>query len=227
MGHSRAKDRLVGAVIALVLLLVAAAVFLLWVSSPATDVPPTGASAADRRPGAGAPSDLAAGETWLGELVLRAGTVVTTDSPLRDVRAVARDVRAGPRGLQAGTLTVEATVPFDEVARQLGEGNTVTAEGRSARLVRTVDIGGRRFRVVSTGTVDVEAGRLVVHPRSIDVGGPALLAEATADLARKMVTIEHTVEGLPDGMELEQVSVQEDGFRARLRGQDVRLAAPS
>ena len=227
MRHQRAKDRLVGAALALLLLVAVAAVILLRVSSPpADDTPPAATTGADRRLLAGAPSDLAAGETWLGDLVLQAGTVLTPDSPLRDVRAVARDVRAGPGGLRAGTLSVEATVPFEEVARQLGEGSTVTAVGRSARLVRTIDVGGRRFRVVSTGTVDVVAGRLVLHPRSIDVGGPSVVAEATADLARELVTVEHTVEGLPEGLELEEVTVQEDGFRARLRGQDVRLAAP-
>ena len=227
MGHQRAKDRLVGAALALLLLVAAAVVTLLRVSTPADDVPPSGSTAADRRPPAGAPSDLAAGEAWLGDLVLEADTVVTPDSPLRDVRAVARDVRAGPEGVRAGTLSVEATVPFAEVARQLGEGNTVTASGRSARLVRTVDVGGRRFRITSTGTVDVVAGRLVVRPRSIDIGGPALVSSVTADLARELVTIEHTVEGLPEGMVLQDVTVQDDGFRARLRGRDVRLVAPS
>jgi hypothetical protein len=38
------------------------------------------------------------------------------------------------------------------------------------------------------------------------------------------VTIEQTVEGLPEGLVLRDVAVQDDGFRARLDGVDVRLA---
>lgn len=63
----------------------------------------------------------------------------------------------------------------------------------------------------------------MVEPRSIDLGGPQLLSEAIAAAVRQLVTITHDIEGLPDGLELRRVVVRDDGFRARLRGQDVRL----
>jgi hypothetical protein len=82
---------------------------------------------------------------------------------------------------------------------------------------------GRDIQVVATGTVKVEAGRLLVEPRAIDVGGPAFLAVVTAALVRGLVTIAHDIKGLPEGLVLEDVAVQGDGFRATLRGEDVKL----
>ena len=40
---------------------------------------------------------------------------------------------------------------------------------------------------------------------------------------RELVTIRQPVEGVPDGLVLQEVTVQDDGFRARLSGTDVRL----
>jgi hypothetical protein len=90
-------------------------------------------------------------------------------------------------------------------------------------VVRTVEAFGRELRVTATGTVEVEAGRLVVEPRSIDFGGPGFLSDATAAVVRRLVTIEHDVEGLPEGLVLRDVAVRDDGFRVSLRGEDVRL----
>jgi hypothetical protein len=90
-------------------------------------------------------------------------------------------------------------------------------------MVRTVEALGRELRVIATGTVEVEAGRLVVEPHSIDFGGPDFLSDAIADVVRGLVTIEHDIEGLPDGLVLHGVAVQDDGFRAHLRGEDVKL----
>ena len=222
-------DGLVGVLVAATVLALAATVLLFLASEPADEGARTspGPSATTPSPGAPPtepPSDLGDDETWLGDLVLDAGTVVTPDSRLRDVHAVGRDTRAGPSGLVAGSLAVDATVPFDVVAEQVGEGVTVRAAGRSqATVLRTVEVAGRRLPVEATGTVEVVDGRLVLEPRSIDVGGPDVLSRATAGVVRRLSTIEHTVEGLPDGLGLQDVTVREDGFRATLRGTDVRL----
>ena len=97
------------------------------------------------------------------------------------------------------------------------------AEGGQAAVVRTVEVLGRELRVVATGTVEVEGGSLVVEPRSIDIGGPDFLSNAIGTVVRSLVTIEHEIEGLPEGLVLQDVTVQEDGFRANLTGADVRL----
>lgn len=230
MDGQRTKDRLMGAAATLLLLLVLAVVLLWWVSEPGGDSAAPGeqpgTAGPDRPPAAAPPSDLAEGETWLTGLTLDADVVVTPDASLTDVRAVAQDVRNTPTSLDAGWLAVDATVPFEVVADQLGEGTTVRGEDEDrATVVRTVDLLGREFRVVATGTVEVESGRLVVEPRSIDLGGPAFLADALGSAARALVTIEHSIEGLPEGLVLQEVTVQDDGFRANLQGEDVRLVS--
>lgn len=225
MSATRAKDRLVGAVAMLVVLVLGAAVAWWAVTTPAgeaegqaDDRAPT--APPDRRP----PADLGRDEVWLADLRLRSGTVVTPDSALRDVRATGRDVVTGPDGLVAARVSVDVTVPFPVVAAELGEDTEVrAAPDGQAEVLRTVEVLGRELRVAATGTVEVEAGSLVVEPRSIDLGGPQLLSEAIAAAVRQLVTITHDIEGLPDGLELQKVVVRDDGFRARLRGQDVRL----
>lgn len=226
MERQRVKDGLIGAGVALLVLLLVVVLLLWWISDPGGDdgVAEPSPTAGTGRPAGEPPSDLAEGEVWLGDLVLQAGTAVTPDSVLRDVHAVGQDVLTGPDGLVAGGLAVEATVPFEVVAEQLGEGVTVQPGDRGqATVVRTFDFAGREFRVVATGTVEVERGDLVVEPRSIDIGGPALLSSLLGAVARELVTIEHSIEGIPEGLVLQDVTVQDDGFRAELEGQDVRL----
>ena len=99
--------------------------------------------------------------------------------------------------------------------------------GSDAIVERTVEVGGRSFHVVASGSVEVVAGRLVVEPTTIDVGGPAFLAGLIGTVVRGLVTIEHDVEGLPEGLVLQDVVVQDDGFRANLSGDDVRIVFPT
>jgi hypothetical protein len=200
MDRQRTRDRLTGAALAVLLLGVVLAGLLWWLTEPAgTAPPPSGGPPAAAPGGLQPPGDLAADESWLADVVLDAGEVITPDSQLRDVRAVGRDVRSGPTGARAGTLEVDATVPFEVVARELGSGIVVRRAGSRAQVVRTVVVAGRELRVVATGDVTVVDGRLVVEPRSIDIGGPDLLASRLADVARRLVTIEQEVEGLPRG----------------------------
>ncbi|KNC19380.1 hypothetical protein AC792_07180 [Arthrobacter sp. RIT-PI-e] len=210
------------------LLAMVLALAVLWwvVSEPAGSPAAAGPSVSADPPTAGAspPAGLEEGRVWFAELELDAGTVVTSGTTLRDVRAVGQDVVSGPDELRSGFLTVDATVPFDVVAAELDDGSVVSAAGEGrARVVRTVEALGREIRVVAEGSVEVADGRLVVVPRSIDVGGPAFLSDATAAVVRGLVTIEHEVEGLPDGLVLQDVTVQEDGFRVELQGEDVPL----
>ena len=222
------KDWLIGAT-GMVLVLGVMAAILWWaVSDPAgggeagpVPSPPVGA---DRPPAAQPPADLRDDEVWLADLALDAGTVVTAGSILREVRAVGQDVVTSPDGLVAARLAVDATVPFEVVANKLGNGTVVrSADGGQAMVVRTVNVLGRELRVIATGTVEVEAGKLIVEPRSIDLGGPDFLSDATAAVVRRLVTIEHDIEGLPEGLVLQGVAVQDDGFRANLRGEDIKL----
>ena len=228
MEWARAKDWLIGAT-GMVLVLVVAVAILWWlVSDPAGGGeagprPPT--VGAERPQGRQPPAGLRGDEAWFAELALDAGTLVTAGSMLRDIRAVGQDVVANPDGLVAARVTVDATVPFEVIADEVGNGTTVRAgDDGQAMVVRTVEALGRELRVAATGTVEVESGRLVVEPRSIDFGGPDFLSDDIAAVVRGLVTIEHDVEGLPEGLVLQHVTVQDDGFRASLRGEDVKLA---
>lgn len=221
---------LLGALLTL-LVLALATVALYWsLTTSAADPAPASPAPRDGSGGGGSgstgepPAELAEGDTWLGDLTLDAGLVVTSDSVLRDVEASAKDVLSTAEGTVVGELAVDATVPFEVVEQEVGEGATVrAAEDGRASVQQDLELAGRRLTVVATGTVEVVDGRLVVEPQTIDVGGPALLSEALGGLARELVTIEHTVEGLPEGLVLQEVTVQRDGFRASLRGEDVRL----
>lgn len=225
---ARLRDLLLGAAGMLLAMVVAAAV-LWWVVTDPVDrgeaLPdPSTSTDGEPLPGAEPPDDLREDEAWFAKLNLDAEELVTNGSLLRDVTAVGHDVVTSPDAVRAERLTVEATVPFDVVADEMGEGTEVgAADDGEAVVVRTVEVLGRELRASATGTVEVESGRLVVEPSSIDLGGPDAVSDAIADVVRELVTIEHEVEGLPDGLVLQDVSVQSDGFRAYLSGEDVQL----
>lgn len=224
--RARVKDWLIGAAGAVVALLVGVVVAWWLVSEPpsAGGASPAPSADPDRPPRQAPPAGLGQDQVWLRDLRLNTGRLVTASSELRDVRASGRDLVTARDGLVAARATVDATVPFSVVADELGGGATVrAAEGDQATVVRTVEALGRELRVVATGTVEVEAGTLVVEPRSIDIGGPDFLSDAIAAVVRRLVTIEHEVEGLPEGLVLRDVTVQDDGFRAHLEGRDVEL----
>ncbi|MFC3299981.1 DUF2993 domain-containing protein [Arthrobacter agilis] len=227
MTTTRAKDWLIGAV-GMILLLLAAVAILWWaVSEPAGSAADDGVPPASQGadvPAAAPPAGLGDDGVWFASLRLDAETVVASGSTLRDVRAVGDGVVTGPDDVVAARLTVDATVPFDVVAEEVGDGSEVrAAQDGQAAVVRTVEAFGREIRVVATGTVDVENGRLVLEPRSIDVGGPDVLSSALAAVVRGSVTFEHEIEGLPEGLVLQDVVVREDGLRATLEGTDVAL----
>lgn len=220
------KDWLIGAAATVLVLAVVVAISWWAVTEPADGRPddpaPYTGSAPDPR--YEPPADLGDDQVWFAELALDSGTLVTGGSTLRNVRAVGQDVVTGPDGLVAARVVVDATVPFEVVAEELGGDTVVRASDNGQAVVtRTVEALGRELRVVATGTVEVVGGRLVVEPHSIDVGGPDFVSDATGDVVRQVVTIEHDVEGLPPGLVLHHVDVQSDGFRAHLRGQRVRL----
>ncbi|WP_225752827.1 LmeA family phospholipid-binding protein [Actinotalea sp. Marseille-Q4924] len=236
MERRRLLDGLVGAAVTVLVLVLVGVVGFVVLSEPAgrADAPsprPTAGGGHGGEPGepAGedpaAPTDLAEGEVWMGDVTLEAGSLATADGLLRDVRADGVDVRTGPAGLTAASMVLDATVPFELVAEQVGEGVVVGAGPRGeATVARSAELLGRRLSVSARGTVEVVEGRLVIEPTSIDVGGGSFLSGVLAALVREAVTIEHTIQGVPEGMVLDDVEVQDDGFRARLVGVDVSLA---
>lgn len=224
-GRARVWDWLIGAVGMLVLLGIAVVIFWLSLSTPAGSTSEASPSSEAAEPLAeGPPADLGDDDVWFGDLTLDSDAAVAAGSELSDVEAFGRNVVSGAGGLIAGQLTVDATVPFQVVADELGEDTEIrAAENGQVGVVRTVEVLGRDVLVTATGTVDVQRGVIVVEPTSIDVGGPDFLADTIAAVVRRFVTIEHGIEGLPEGLELRTVQVIDDGFRANLSGEDVNL----
>ena len=213
-----------GVLTTLVALAVAAVVVVatLPVADPAPPTPSP--SPAPGAPGApGAPSSVAEGETWLGDVDLSSSSVLTSDGPLTDVRATGAGVRLTTDGLRAQRLDIGAVLPFATAARQIGDVELYAAGNGRAGVRRTASVLGREIAIRATGTVRAVDGQLVIEPESVDLGGPGLVDSALSAAASRFVTIRHTVTGLPAGMRLTGVSVQQNGFRATLAGTDVVL----
>jgi hypothetical protein len=175
-------------------------------------------------PAAEAPADLKVDETWLGTVALSSDDVVTADGQLVDVRASGSGVRFSPTALRAQRLDLDATVPFDTVAAQVGPDVTISpAAGGLATIERTLTLLGRDVTVKATGSVTADGGQLLIEPETVDLGGPDFLDSAASSLARSLVTIRRPVPGVPEGMALTDVDVTDAGFAARLSGTDVTV----
>lgn len=133
-------------------------------------------------------------------------------------------VRAGPDGVRAESVEIRATLPFATAAEQIGEGVVLAdAGGNRVRVTRTVSLAGRDVTLSGTGSVRVEDGRLVIQPRTVDVG-PDWLSTVVSGAVEDLVTVRHTVQGLPEGTRVRSISVQDKGFAVQLSGRDVRLS---
>ncbi|MGA8045189.1 MAG: LmeA family phospholipid-binding protein [Dermatophilaceae bacterium] len=194
---------------------------LLWVSSPTGDAP--GTATRPSSPTSAAPTAAAEGETRLADVELTSSDVVTADGPLRDVRAVGAGVILSQDGLSADRLEIVATLPFETAAAQIGDGIELFAAGELTGLRRSVEILGRTIDIEATGRVSAQDGRLVIEPETVDLGSADWIDQIASAAVRSLVTIRHTVTGIPEGMLLETVQVQPDGFRVDLTGNDVRI----
>jgi hypothetical protein len=172
--------------------------------------------------GAPPPSDLADDETWLGAVELRSQDVVSAQGDLVDVVATGSGVRFAPDGLSAQQLDIDATIPFDTVAEQVGPDVTVYDAGNGRTGVqRQVSILGQDLTLTATGTVSADGGQLLIEPETVDLGGPGFLNAAASTLARNLATIRQDVAGVPEGMTLTAIEVTAEGFDAQLNGTDV------
>ena len=167
------------------------------------------------------PDDLTADETWLGAVELRSQDVVSSKGDLVDVVATGSGVRFSEAGLRAQSLDIDATIPFETVATQVGQDVTVYDAGNGKTGVeRTVTILGRDLTLKATGTVTADGGQLLIEPETIDLGGPSFLDSAASSIARSLATIRQDVPGVPTGMSLTAVEVTPQGFDAQLSGTD-------
>ncbi len=148
--------------------------------------------------------------------------MVSADGNLVDVEATGTGVRFGPAGLRARTLAIHATIPFDTVSAQVGQGTRLYAvSGGRAGFERPATLLGRDLLVRGTGRVSARDGRLLIEPETVDVGAPGPVEAALSAAARSLVRVTAEVPGVPQGMVLRSVSVSGAGFDVRLDGTDV------
>lgn len=215
---------LLGVVTGVVAVAVALVAVVLAASQPGGATASPAPSATATATAGAPPRDLRAGETWLETVELDSRSVLTLDGLFRDVRATGSDVRMSEQGLRAGTLRLDATLPFEAAARQIGQDVQLYAAGAGrAGVRRTASFLGRTVVVRATGTVTADRGQLVIEPEMVDLGGPGWLDAGLSAAARRLVTVRHAVQGLPKGMRLTRVSVVDGGFRAHLEGSGVVL----
>lgn len=174
-------------------------------------------------PSGPAPTSVGAGETWLGDVALSSSAVLTSDGPLRDVHADGTGVSLTADGLRAQRLEITATLPFETAAEQIGDGIELFPVGELAGLRRTVELLGRQLDIEATGRVSAEGGQLLIEPETVNLGSFEWIDRVGSAAVRSFVTIRHTVTGIPDGMRLNEVQVEPEGFRVDLSGSDVRI----
>jgi hypothetical protein len=222
---SGVRNFLLGLLAGVLVVVLGAGALLLSASRPTGAAPPAPQQSAPPAP-LPPPANLRKGETWLQSVDLSSTAVVTPDGPFSDVRANGTDVLVTAQGLRVGHLRLEATLPFAAAARQIDGGVELYAAGDGrAGVRRTASLAGRAVTLRATGTVAAVGGQLVIEPETVDLGGPDFLDAALSAAARRLVTIRHTVEGLPEGMRLTRVTVSDHGFRATLEGSNVTLAS--
>lgn len=222
------KQFALGAVAMLAALVLAVAALLWSVGSPGSGQPvaaPAATASASPSHSADDGHDHGSEGTTLTSVRLTSDQVVSPDGEITDVTAVGAGVTLTGEGLRAERLDIDATLPFATAAGQIGAGVTLTAApGGQAALRRTVNILGREINVRASGQVRAVNGQLVITPETIDLDGPDWLDSAASAVVRQLVTIHHTVQGVPKGMALTAVSVQDNGFRAHLRGENVTIS---
>lgn len=217
------RQFLAGMVTMLLVIVLALAALLITLGQPGDTV-----SQAPLGPGvqpSTAPSDLGPDETWLGDVDLSSSSLVTPAGALRDVQAVGTNVRVTDSGLRVGQVVLDATLPFETAAEQIGSGvELYDAGGGLAGIRRTGSVLGIEMTVSATGRVTAENGNLVIEPQNVETSLPGLIDGAISAAARRLVTIRQSVEGLPEGLRLTDVSVAANGFPATLEGTDVLIA---
>lgn len=225
----RVADMALGALAMLAVISIVGWLFWTSVSTPVDAARPTSTTSANdpsRVPQGelAPPDDLPEDQLWLGNVTLSSRALIAAATPLHDVQGSGRNVISGPDGIRAEWVRLTGTVPFDVVAAEMGPDTTLERVGPSeVRVRRTLELLGRNVDAIASGTVNVVDGRLVMDPTQVSIVGAGFLDDVLTTLAQRFVNIEHEIEGLPDGLVLQHVTIVRDGFRATLEGTDVLL----
>ncbi|GFH36702.1 LmeA family phospholipid-binding protein [Streptomyces pacificus] len=142
---------------------------------------------------------------------------------ISEMSAALRDVRLGGgfSSATATTATGTARISYADLAKAVEEDVTVAYGGNGkVKVTGTVDIGGRTLSrsVVSTVSL-VDGGTIRVRADEVPGEGIPMLE----NLIRQKTDFDREISGLPQGMELEKVQVEEGGFVITVTGRNVPL----
>lgn len=200
--------------------------FVVFVSMLAA--PPKSSAAAVRTPDLTTqvtpPDGLGEKDTWMNAMTLTANHMITGQTLLQDVTATGTGITATADGATtADNLAVKATVPYAVIAQEVGAGAQVAPEDGMLRIQHRVTVLGQPIQASATCEVAAEGGLLKISPVAVDFGGPAWMQAAGEQIVRGLLTVQQPVEGLPEGLGLQEVQVGDAGLAVVLGGQNVRL----
>ncbi|MFF8746076.1 DUF2993 domain-containing protein [Streptomyces californicus] len=140
-----------------------------------------------------------------------------------EVRAQLHDVKLGSgyRTATAARATGTALVTYKDLTAAASDGVVVEYGGKGkAKVTGTVEILGRPISRSVLSTVTRADGR-TVKVRADKVPGEGI--PGVEDLIRKRTDFEGDVDGLPKGLELQEVEVTEKGLEITVTGSNVSL----
>ncbi|STD08066.1 Uncharacterised protein [Dermatophilus congolensis] len=197
------------------LTIAAVVAFMTW-SRPATSATTTPTAPAT-------PSHLAQGEYSANNLTFATPQLDTSSGTITDVHLTAGNFVNTSKGKRIDNFKANALVPFTTVQNKIGNGVTITPTGDGKITTRTTfEILGRQLTLTGTGTMTVDAGRLVFNPSAIGFheGPPGLnVPEWAAGRLRFAIP----VPALPENATITNITTENTGFRIHLAGSQLQL----
>ncbi len=145
------------------------------------------------------------------------------DVRLRGVHAPLSQVLSGSvRQVPVDRIDGTATLSYELLSRELGDGTTVVREGDALRITRTVEVLGRRLPLTATGTITVDGPDLVIDVRDA-VGAGVDVPGWLLERADGLLDLRYPVPELPFGLEVTGVAPGRDGVDVALQARDAVL----
>ncbi|RFU23513.1 LmeA family phospholipid-binding protein [Geodermatophilus marinus] len=152
------------------------------------------------------------------------GEVTGIDVTLRGVQVPLSDVLGGVvQEVPVERVDGTATLSYDLLSDELGEGTTLEQEGDGLRITRTVELAGQELPLTAVGTVSLDGDELVVDVDEASGAGvdlPRVLVNRAGDL----LDLRYPIEALPFGLELTGVRPAADGVVVTVVATDTVLS---
>jgi DUF2993 family protein len=159
------------------------------------------------------------------DVVIKTPSVRAGTGRAEQVSATARDVHVPSSGAAVvGNLTARGTVPYSEVLHRVGRKGLRLSDAGSGqvRLQRDITVLGQSYAVVARGRVEPRGDRLEVTPTSLQLADGGAVDERLSQLLAGRFTFSYRLGGLPDGIRIDRIAPDRDGFVVDISGRDLR-----